>query len=229
MRINLTWLSNSSKDRGFRFSHFISCLEKVIRDGAGDYYKIVMNSVLGDFLDMYYATRDGEQVYISVESTETTIPPPQTHLYQSVARGEAEMKLLVKEIGQLVTVCEGKRFLAGRDMANITVRKGPLALAVDDQGKIAMVGREEEVTGRFAESSFSRVISAGGCAVLPGFVDGHTHPVWAGDRVHEFAMKLAGATYMEVHAAGGGIHYTVDHGIISLSNSHLFLSIFLYI
>ena len=32
----------------------------------------------------------------------------------------------------------------------------------------------------------------------PGLVDGHTHPVWAGDRVHEFAMKLAGASYMEV-------------------------------
>ena len=44
----------------------------------------------------------------------------------------------------------------------------------------------------------------------PGLIDGHTHPVWAGDRVHEFAMKLAGATYMEVHAAGGGIHFTVE-------------------
>ena len=46
--------------------------------------------------------------------------------------------------------------------------------------------------------------------MIPGLVDGHTHPVWAGDRVHEFAMKLAGATYMEVHAAGGGIHFTVE-------------------
>ena len=52
------------------------------------------------------------------------------------------MKLLVKEIGQLVTVCEGKRFLAGAEMANITVRTGCLALAVDDLGKIAMVGSE---------------------------------------------------------------------------------------
>ncbi|XP_061663967.1 probable imidazolonepropionase isoform X2 [Syngnathoides biaculeatus] len=43
-----------------------------------------------------------------------------------------------------------------------------------------------------------------------GLVDAHTHPIWAGDRVHEFAMKLAGATYMDVHRAGGGIHFTVE-------------------
>ena len=67
-----------------------------------------------------------------------------------------------------------------------------------------------QVLAVFPELSFQRVISAQGGAVLPGFVDGHTHPVWAGDRVHEFAMKLAGASYMEVHAAGGGIHFTVE-------------------
>ncbi|XP_068132881.1 probable imidazolonepropionase isoform X2 [Hyperolius riggenbachi] len=54
-------------------------------------------------------------------------------------------------------------------------------------------------------------IDCTGKCVLPGLVDAHTHPVWAGDRVHEFAMKLAGATYMDIHAAGGGIHFTVDH------------------
>lgn len=45
---------------------------------------------------------------------------------------------------------------------------------------------------------------------MPGLVDGHTHAVFAGDRVHEFVLKLAGASYMEVHKAGGGIHFTVD-------------------
>jgi len=120
------------------------------------------------------------------------------------------MKLLVKGIGQLVTVTEGKRFLAGPDMSNITVREGRLSLAVDNEGKIAMIGSETEVVNSFSEESFGRVIDAEGAAVLPGLVDGHTHPVWAGDRVHEFAMKLAGASYMEVHAAGGGIHFTVE-------------------
>ena len=120
------------------------------------------------------------------------------------------MKLLVKGIGQLVTVTEGQRFLAGQDMANIQVREGCLALAVDTGGRIAMIGSQAEVVEAYSEERFSRVIDAGGAAVLPGLVDGHTHPVWAGDRVHEFTMKLAGATYMEVHAAGGGIHFTVE-------------------
>ena len=50
-----------------------------------------------------------------------------------------------------------------------------------------------------------------GCAVLPGLVDCHTHPVWAGDRSHEFALKIGGASYMEIHKAGGGIGFTVNH------------------
>ena len=52
---------------------------------------------------------------------------------------------------------------------------------------------------------------ASGCVILPGLVDGHTHPVWAGDRCHEFALKLAGASYMDIHKAGGGIAFTVEH------------------
>ncbi|KAJ3207973.1 putative imidazolonepropionase [Entophlyctis luteolus] len=48
-------------------------------------------------------------------------------------------------------------------------------------------------------------------SIVPGLVDAHTHPVWAGDRVHEFELKLAGATYMDIHARGGGIGFTVAH------------------
>ena len=39
-------------------------------------------------------------------------------------------------------------------------------------------------------------------------MDGHTHAIYAGDRVHEFVMKLNGATYMEIHKKGGGIGFT---------------------
>ena len=48
-----------------------------------------------------------------------------------------------------------------------------------------------------------------GRAVLPGFVDAHTHAVFAGDRSDEFARRMRGETYEEILAAGGGIHSTV--------------------
>jgi len=74
-----------------------------------------------------------------------------------------------------------------------------------------MGGYEKEVTSGIKDLQFETIYDADGGCVIPGLIDGHTHPVWAGDRVHEFAMKLAGATYMEVHEAGGGINYTVEH------------------
>ncbi len=53
------------------------------------------------------------------------------------------------------------------------------------------------------------VIDAGGCVLLPGFVDCHTHACWAGHRYDELEMKLAGASYLEILKAGGGIMATV--------------------
>lgn len=52
-------------------------------------------------------------------------------------------------------------------------------------------------------------VDASGRAVVPGFVDPHTHLVYAGDRAAEFEMRIGGATYMEIMAAGGGINSTV--------------------
>jgi len=82
---------------------------------------------------------------------------------------------------------------------------------VSHDGKIVDLGPTNEITTKYADKTFEKVIDATGKSVLPGFADGHTHPVWAGDRVHEFAMKLAGASYMDIHKAGGGIGFTVQH------------------
>jgi imidazolonepropionase len=78
------------------------------------------------------------------------------------------------------------------------------ALAVQD-GRIIAVGP----TAELREYSATREIDATGRAVIPGFVDPHTHIVWAGDRAGEFEMRVAGKTYMEIMAAGGGIMSTV--------------------
>lgn len=69
--------------------------------------------------------------------------------------------------------------------------------------------------GRFAkvgldgDEDADRVVDAGGQVVLPGFVDCHTHLVWAGDRTDEHVMRLEGRSYQEIAAEGGGINSTV--------------------
>uniref|UniRef100_A0AAV2IT61 Probable imidazolonepropionase n=1 Tax=Knipowitschia caucasica TaxID=637954 RepID=A0AAV2IT61_KNICA len=85
------------------------------------------------------------------------------------------------------------------------------SVVIGRDGRIEAVGAADSIKAVYSEASFDKVIDASGMCVLPGLVDAHTHPVWAGDRVHEFAMKLAGASYMDVHRAGGGIHFTVGH------------------
>ena len=53
-----------------------------------------------------------------------------------------------------------------------------------------MLGSEKEVASVVKEHHFETIYDADGGCVIPGLIDGHTHPVWAGDRVHEFAMKV---------------------------------------
>jgi imidazolonepropionase len=77
------------------------------------------------------------------------------------------------------------------------------AVAVKD-GRILWVGPEPDWRGKTA-----RALDARRKLVTPGYVDSHTHLVYAGDRVNELKMKLAGKSYMEILAAGGGIMQTV--------------------
>jgi imidazolonepropionase len=86
------------------------------------------------------------------------------------------------------------------------IRGGALAAR---SGRIAWVGTESEVRRAVPSVAGGAHVEARGRVVLPGFVDSHTHLVFAGSREHEFARRIAGASYQEIAAAGGGILATV--------------------
>ena len=114
--------------------------------------------------------------------------------------------LLIDNTGQLLTLASPggpKRGAAMRDLGLIP--GGAVAIA---DGRVLAVGPSADLRRRVRAA---RTLDAAGRVVMPGFVDPHTHLVWAGDRADEFQMRIAGASYMEIMAAGGGIMSTVRH------------------
>jgi imidazolonepropionase len=105
--------------------------------------------------------------------------------------------LVVYNIRELVT-CDPAQGAAPGVIPNA-------ALAATD-GVLTYVGPASELR----EGTGAREIDAGGAAVVPGFVDSHTHAVWLGDRADEYASRAAGATYQEIAVAGGGIASTTN-------------------
>ena len=82
------------------------------------------------------------------------------------------------------------------------------AVAVVD-GRVAAVGPSEAVTDEYPPENANHAVDATGRSVIPGFVDAHTHGLFAGDRSDEFAAKLGGERYQAILADGGGILRTV--------------------
>ncbi|XP_026355642.1 probable imidazolonepropionase isoform X2 [Ursus arctos] len=120
-------------------------------------------------------------------------------------------RLLLENAQQVVMVCARReRFLARDALRSLAVLEGA-SVVVGTDGFIEAIGPADAIRKLFSEETFRERIDCSGKCILPGLVDAHTHPVWAGERVHEFAMKLAGATYMDIHQAGGGINFTVEH------------------
>ena len=113
--------------------------------------------------------------------------------------------LAVVNASQLVTLAGPTRPRVGAEMSELRIFRGGGMLVRD--GIIETVGSSEEIS-RLA-STESEIVDAGGRAVLPGFVDAHTHPVFGGNRVDEFEMRARGASYEEIASAGGGIRSTV--------------------
>ncbi len=106
-----------------------------------------------------------------------------------------------------VVTCAGRaprRGLSQQDVAAIP--RGAVA-ALD--GRIVFAGPQEYCDRAVSLREDARVLDAAGGTLLPGFVDPHTHAVFAGDRREELRRRLAGATYAEIAAAGGGILGTV--------------------
>ena len=114
--------------------------------------------------------------------------------------------LAVINCSQVVTLAGPARPRVGAELRELgIISQG--ALLVRD-GLIERVGTTDEITrGIDADSA---VVDAAGRVVLPGFVDAHTHPVFAGTRVDEFEERSKGATYQEIAARGGGIQSTVN-------------------
>jgi len=110
--------------------------------------------------------------------------------------------MLVHSASQLLTLAGGPQ--RGRSLGNLGLIEDGAVLVQDS--KIVAVGKTADMR---QANPYEPELNAKGKVVLPGFVDPHSHLVWAGDRAAEFEMRLQGKTYMEIMAAGGGILSTV--------------------
>ena len=98
---------------------------------------------------------------------------------------------------------------ATRGPAQGTLRVVAEAAVRCEGDRIVFAGTEDELRST-SRPPADREIDGSGKTLLPGFVDAHTHPVWAGDRAAEFARRLAGESYAAIAASGGGIVATVE-------------------
>jgi len=120
-------------------------------------------------------------------------------------RPQRIMTIAIVSIGQLVTLAGPARPRIGVELREPAIIDNA-ALVVED-GRIVSAGAYADLRTQVAD--VDTVIDADGRCVTPGFVDAHTHLVFAGNRAAEFEQRIAGATYQQIAAAGGGILRTV--------------------
>ncbi|MCW2976927.1 MAG: imidazolonepropionase [Actinomycetia bacterium] len=116
----------------------------------------------------------------------------------------SEPRLLIRDLAQLATPAAGDAPLRGASLG---------AVEVIEDAYVLCAGEEIEAVGRMRDlgpldGNVVELDGRGRCAI-PGLVDCHTHPAFGGDRVEEFSLRAGGASYEELHAAGGGIRSTV--------------------
>lgn len=114
--------------------------------------------------------------------------------------------LLITNCKQVVTLAGPPRPRVGAELRDLSI--------IEDGAMLVRAGRIERIGSRAQMESIiepdTQVLDAGSRIVLPGFVDAHTHPVFAGNRADEFEERALGATYQEIAARGGGIQSTVN-------------------
>jgi imidazolonepropionase len=108
---------------------------------------------------------------------------------------------------KVVFTCAGAVPKCGPDQADARPIRDASIVATD--GTIVFVGASDEADRLYPAQPGDIVFEAAGCTIVPGFVDPHTHVVFGGDRREELRRRLAGATYAEIAAGGGGILSTV--------------------
>ena len=113
--------------------------------------------------------------------------------------------LAVLHASQLVTLSGPKRPRVGTELSELGfIRDGGMLIR---DGKIESVGPTDEIEKKVRDAE---VVDAGGRVVMPGFVDAHTHLVFAGNRLDDFERRARGETYERIAKAGGGIWSTVQ-------------------
>ena len=114
--------------------------------------------------------------------------------------------LVIRNAREILT-CRGPAPRCGALQADTAPLANAVVAALD--GRIVFIGPAADYRSLVELDDDARVVDADGCTVVPGFVDAHTHAVYAGDRRDELRRRLAGATYAEIAAEGGGILNTV--------------------
>jgi imidazolonepropionase len=122
-----------------------------------------------------------------------------------VSSADSPARLLVRDLDQVVTSASAETPLRGADLGRVDVIERAFVLCA--KGRIAEVGQMADLG--VLEGDVEELDGRGLCA-LPGLVDCHTHACFAGDRAVEFELRARGASYEELHAAGGGILSTVE-------------------
>jgi imidazolonepropionase len=110
--------------------------------------------------------------------------------------------MLIHSASQLLTLSGGPQ--RGRSLGTLGIIENGAVLLREE--KILAVGTTTDLRAAYPNEPG---LDASGCVVMPGFVDPHTHVIWGGDRAKEFEMRLEGAKYLDILAAGGGILSTV--------------------